>query len=119
MWLVGRRPGCCTDMAGACTASRGVPMAADSPVPVGIMPSGCGTQSRAPISKSYRTATLLTPSSVAWSPDGHLLACGTFLQGVLVWDVTARSPRWVGRAHATWVRRVVWSPDGTRLVDGD
>src|SRR6266566_2094260 len=56
---------------------------------------------------------------VAWSPDGQLLACGTVLQGVVVWDVTARSPRWADRAHVTWIRRVAWSPDGTRLVGGD
>src|SRR6266702_4030671 len=56
---------------------------------------------------------------VAWSPDGQLLACGTVLQGVVVWDVTARSPRWADRAHVTWIRRVAWSPEGPRLVGGD
>jgi WD40 repeat protein/transcriptional regulator with XRE-family HTH domain len=56
---------------------------------------------------------------MAWSPDGRLLASGAYQQGVLVWDVTKRDPRWVGRAHVTWVRRVAWSPDSTRLVGGD
>ena len=62
----------------------------------------------------------LTPSSygVAWSPDGKLLACGTYQHGVLVWDLSARSLRWADRAHATWFRRVAWSPDGTRVVGG-
>jgi WD40 repeat protein len=71
-------------------------MAACWQVPGGIMPSGCGTQPPAPVSRS----------------------CGTFLQGVLVWDVTKRDPRWVGRAHVTWIRRVAWSPDETRLASG-
>jgi WD40 repeat protein/transcriptional regulator with XRE-family HTH domain len=57
-------------------------------------------------------------NGVAWSPDGERLASGTILQGVLVWDVTARSGRWVSRQFPTWIRRVAWSPDGTRLVCG-
>ena len=35
-----------------------------------------------------------------------------------MWDVAAHSLRWVDRAHATWFRRVAWSPDGTRVVGG-
>ncbi len=57
-------------------------------------------------------------NGVAWSPDGEHLASGTILQGVLVWDVTERSQRWVSRQFPTWIRRVAWSPDGTRLVSG-
>src|SRR5207253_2484233 len=30
----------------------------------------------------------------------------------------ARTPRWVSRAHPTRIRRVAWSPDGTRLASG-
>ncbi len=55
---------------------------------------------------------------VAWSPDGKLLACGTYQRGVQVWDVAAHSLRWADRAHATWLRRVAWSPDGTRVAGG-
>src|SRR5947209_16724027 len=55
---------------------------------------------------------------LAWSPDGKLLACGTYQRGVQVWDVTARCRRWVGEEHATWIRRVARSPDGTRVVGG-
>src|SRR5207302_7203863 len=57
---------------------------------------------------------------VAWSPDGEDLACGTYLQGVQVWKVTAtaRSERWSSHQLPTWIRRVAWSPDGTRLVGG-
>src|SRR5207237_3060417 len=43
-----------------------------------------------------------------------------YLQGVQVWNVTAtaRSGRWSSRQLPTWIRRVAWSPDGTRLVGG-
>ncbi len=60
----------------------------------------------------------ITFRGLAWSPDGRLLASGSYLHGVQVWDVTARIPRWVGRAHPTVIRRVAWSPDGTRLASG-
>jgi len=57
---------------------------------------------------------------VAWSPNGHQLACGTYLHGVQVWNVTAtaHSQRWASRQLSTWIRRVAFSPDGTRLVGG-
>src|SRR5258706_8452367 len=35
-----------------------------------------------------------------------------------MWDVTVRSHRWVSRQLPAWIRRVAWSPDGTRLVGG-
>src|SRR5438270_10971356 len=53
---------------------------------------------------------------MAWSPDGQQLACGTNLQGVHVWKVTAGSHWWVGHQLPTRIRRVAWCPDGTRLV---
>ncbi len=55
---------------------------------------------------------------LAWSPDGAHLASGTYLQGVLVAEVTTHSQRWVGREYPTRFVRVAWSPDGTRLVGG-
>ncbi|GCE10092.1 hypothetical protein KDAU_74210 [Dictyobacter aurantiacus] len=54
--------------------------------------------------------------SIAWSPDGHLLACGSYLQGVQVWEMPARRLRWVGETLPMRIGRVVWSPDGTRLA---
>ena len=55
---------------------------------------------------------------LAWSPDGRWLACGSFLRGVQVWDMTTRIRRWVGQTQPTRIRRVAWSPDGTQLVGG-
>jgi WD40 repeat protein/predicted ATPase len=56
--------------------------------------------------------------SVAWNPDGRLLAAGTYYRGVQVWDVATWSRRWVGQAHPTRIRRVAWSPDGRLLAGG-
>lgn len=56
--------------------------------------------------------------SLAWSPDGRFLACGIFLQSALVWDLATRSPLWVDRSQAAWIRCVAWSSDGTRVVGG-
>jgi len=56
---------------------------------------------------------------VAWSPDGRLLASGSYLRGVQVWEMPAGTRRWVGPTQQpTRLRHVAWSPDGTRLVGG-
>jgi WD40 repeat protein len=55
---------------------------------------------------------------LAWSPDGQLLANGTYQWGIQVWDVNAASLRWVARTHTGRVFRVAWSHDGGRLVGG-
>jgi WD40 repeat protein len=51
---------------------------------------------------------------VAWSPDGQLLACGSLVRGVQVWNMVTRTRCWVGQHHR--IRRLAWSPDGTRLA---
>jgi WD40 repeat protein/transcriptional regulator with XRE-family HTH domain len=56
---------------------------------------------------------------VAWSQDGRLLASGSYLRGAQVWEMPASTRRWVGSTQQpTRLRRVAWSPDGTRLVGG-
>ncbi len=56
--------------------------------------------------------------SLAWSPNGHTLAVGTYRQGVLVWGLTVGYQRWPDRQVATWIRHVAWSPDGSLLAGG-
>lgn len=56
--------------------------------------------------------------SLAWSPDGHTLAVGTYRQGVLVWGLTVGHQRWPGQKVDTWIRHVAWSPDGSLLAGG-
>src|SRR5260221_727951 len=55
---------------------------------------------------------------LAWSPDGKRLASTTLGRGVLVWEGGAGALRWIGRELPIWIRRVAWSPDGTRPVAG-
>jgi WD40 repeat protein len=55
---------------------------------------------------------------IAWSPDGSLLAVGSYLHGVQVWEMATRIRRWIAQTQATRIRRVAWSPDGSLLVGG-
>ena len=55
--------------------------------------------------------------SVAWSPDGRQLACGSFMRGVQIWDIPAHTRRWVGQTpQPTRIHSVAWSPDGMQLA---
>ncbi len=55
---------------------------------------------------------------VAWSPDGKLLACGTYQRGVQVWDVAANTTA-MGRSCARNLAPARGlEPDGTRVVGG-
>ncbi|EFH86187.1 eIF2A-related protein [Ktedonobacter racemifer] len=55
---------------------------------------------------------------VMWSPDGHFLACGTYMHGAQVWDVTTLTRRWVAQASSNLIRDVAWSPDGMWVAGG-
>lgn len=55
---------------------------------------------------------------MAWHPDGSLLAVGTYLLGMYVWDVRGRHCRWVGEPGQTAFHSAAWSPDGSLLAGG-
>jgi WD40 repeat protein len=57
--------------------------------------------------------------SLAFSPDGNVLASGNAQNTVMVWDVQTRRPLgqpFVG--HTNWVNTVAFSPDSTTLASG-
>ncbi len=56
------------------------------------------------------------PDTLAFSPDGVLLAAGTADGEVILWDRSKDSEQRVSRAHAEAVRRVAFRPDGKWLA---
>ncbi|MBN8459772.1 MAG: serine/threonine protein kinase [Verrucomicrobia bacterium] len=55
-------------------------------------------------------------ATVAWSPDGGLLATGGHDGAVKIWDAATTKPVASWRGHSASVLRVAWSPDGTCLA---
>jgi WD40 repeat protein/serine/threonine protein kinase len=56
--------------------------------------------------------------SVAWSPDGKLVACGTSVGHVRIYDVVHQKLRCLLLAHRGQVRGLTWTPDGNWLLTG-
>ncbi|MCC7492373.1 MAG: AAA family ATPase [Fimbriimonadaceae bacterium] len=57
-------------------------------------------------------------TSVAWSPDGQLLASGSFDQTVRICDAASGAELACLTGHTRPVNSVAWSPDGERLASG-
>jgi WD40 repeat protein len=61
------------------------------------------------------TATVV---SVAWSPDGSLLASSSYDNTMRVWDIALGRERQRLEGHTGTVQTLAWSPEGSRLVSG-
>ena len=57
-----------------------------------------------------------TASSVAFSPDGRLLASASYDKTVKVWDAATGQEILTLKGHTGWVLSVAFSPDGKRLA---
>ncbi|KDO24555.1 hypothetical protein SPRG_10370 [Saprolegnia parasitica CBS 223.65] len=59
-------------------------------------------------------------TSIAYSPDGSLLAAGDAYRDVRVWDLASREAKVAGQwvFHSTRVTTVAWSPSGQHVVSG-
>ncbi len=56
--------------------------------------------------------------TVAWSPDGSLLASGSADRTAQVWDAHTYRTLVTYRGHSGGVQSLAWSPDGSRIVSG-
>ncbi|MCP4108202.1 MAG: TIR domain-containing protein [Desulfobacteraceae bacterium] len=68
--------------------------------------------------KTLFTQTFGNILSVAFSPDGKLLAASDINHEIRLWQISDDKPLLTFKGHEHWVRSVVFSPDGQTIVSG-
>ncbi|MEH1903648.1 MAG: NB-ARC domain-containing protein [Nostoc sp.] len=72
----------------------------------------------ADLAKSVFSETLVSISSVAFSPNGKLLATGDADGKTYLWQVDDGKLLFSCTGHSSWVKSVAFSPDGQTLASG-
>ncbi|HZO71232.1 MAG TPA: NB-ARC domain-containing protein [Ktedonobacteraceae bacterium] len=72
----------------------------------------------AELAKSVFIDTFGSILSVAFSPDGELLAAGVANGEVRLWQADSGTPWRTFQGHKDWLRSVAFSPDGSIIVSG-
>ena len=70
------------------------------------------------LATSVFTDTFGSVNTVAFSPNGALVAAGTANGEVHVWQVSNGKPLFTCDAHSNWVYSIAFSPDGSILACG-
>jgi WD40 repeat protein len=70
------------------------------------------------LAKSVFTQAFGTVSSVAFSPDGSLLAAGIANGDIRMWRVADGEPLLTCQGHTNWPWAIAFSPDGNILASG-
>jgi WD40 repeat protein len=70
------------------------------------------------LSRSHFIETIGTPLSLAFSPDGHLLATGDGNSEVILWHVKTGKKLLTYQGHTHWIWSVSFSPDSSKLASG-
>jgi len=69
--------------------------------------------------KVFRTFTVpdaIWAASIAWSPDGRLIAARVNDHSIRLWDVNSRQEFRKFSGHSNWISSIAWSPDGNSIA---